>query len=666
MIGPQKIRWGILGTGRIAGVFAKALASSNTGIPAAVGSRKRDTAEAFADALQIPRRHASYEALLDDPEIDALYIATPHPFHAEWAIRGAEAGKHLLVEKPIALNYAQAMAVVEAARHHDVFLMEGFMFRLHPQIAKLRELLNQKAIGDLRLIRASYGFKAAFHPESRLFSNPLGGGSILDLGCYCVSLARLAAGAARQADFVEPLEVLGAGLVGFTRVDELAVTTLRFPGDICAQLSCSIGLAQENDVLLYGSEGRIRLPNPWSPDADPRRVLLYRDGKKEPQEILLTTDRSLFTIEADSVAAFLPARQSPIMTWNDTLGNMQALDRWRRAIGMDYAAETPEGMTRPIHGRPLKIRKGAYMPRRRLPGLRKEASQIILGAMCLNEAPLAFILYDDFFERGGNAFDTAYVYGGGKSERILGQWLAQRGIRDQVVLITKGAHSPFCTPEWLTRQLVESLDRLQTECVDIYMLHRDNVEVPVGAFIETLNELQRAGRIGIFGASNWNLTRVDAANAYARERNLNGFSVISNQFSLARMVEPVWAGSVSAFEPKSREWHTRSGIPLLPWSSQAAGFFVRGDPAKRNDPKLVSGWYSEDNFQRLDRARKLAEKRGVQPVQIALAYALNQPFSCFPMIGPLNLSELAASCDAVFIRLTPREMAWLNLEADTP
>lgn len=662
MIASEKIRWGILGTGRIAGVFAKALSVSATGTPVAVGSRRQDTADAFGETHGIPRRHGSYEALLEDPGVDAVYIAIPHPFHAEWAIRAAEAGKHILCEKPLTLNHAEAMAVIEAARRHDVFLMEGFMYRCHPQTVKLRDLIWQRVIGDVRLITACYGFNAAFKPESRLFANALGGGGIMDVGCYCLSLARLVAGVAAQREFAEPLDLFGAGLVGSTRVDEIAAATLRFPGDICAQLACSVRLAQENTVRIYGTEGSLHIPRPWSPGEEPCRIIVKRHDEQEPREIVVQAARPLFTLEADTVASFLRSRQAPAMKWEDSLGNMAALDRWRQAIGVEFDAEKPEFMIRPVHGRPLRPRKGAFMPRRRMAGLDMDVSQIVMGTMRQNKAPQAFVMYDDYLERGGNAFDTAYVYGGGLSERILGQWIEKRGLRDQVILITKGAHTPYCSPEWMTRQFVESLERLRTGHVEIYMLHRDNIEVPVGDFIEALNEHQRAGRIRVFGASNWNITRIEAANAYAAAHNLNGFGVISNQFSLARMVEPVYPGAVSASDPKSRGWHGETGIPLLPWSSQAGGFFSRADAADRSDRELVRCWYSDDNFARLERARTLAAKRGVTPIQIALAYTLNQPFPCFPLVGPLSLSESRSCCEAVFVRLSHREIAWLNLE----
>jgi len=148
----ETLAWGILGTGAIAGAFAEGLATSQTGKLVAVGSRSKQSADQFADKHKIPTRHASYDALLADPQVQAIYIAVPHPLHAEWAIKAANAGKHVLVEKPIGMNHAQAMAIIEAAIANDVFLMEAFMYRVHPQTLKLVELLQQKTIGDVKMI----------------------------------------------------------------------------------------------------------------------------------------------------------------------------------------------------------------------------------------------------------------------------------------------------------------------------------------------------------------------------------------------------------------------------------------------------------------------------------------------------------------------------------
>jgi predicted dehydrogenase len=179
----NSLSWGILGTGRIAGIFAKQLSQSKTGKLAAVGSRSQSSADKFAAEHRVPRAHATYEALLADSQVQAVYITTPHPLHAKWCLKAAAAGKHILCEKPLTLNHTEAVAVVAAARKHNVFLMEAFMYRCHPQIAKLIELLRKKVIGEVRVIHASFGFHRDFNPEVRLFKNALGGGGILDVGC---------------------------------------------------------------------------------------------------------------------------------------------------------------------------------------------------------------------------------------------------------------------------------------------------------------------------------------------------------------------------------------------------------------------------------------------------------------------------------------------------
>jgi predicted dehydrogenase len=238
----DKLAWGIVGTGEIARTFAKGLAGSRTGRLVAVGSRSRESAEKFGERFNLARRHASYEALLADPDVRAVYISTPHPVHAEWAIRAAEAGKHILCEKPIGVNYAEAMAIVEAARRLDVFLMEAFMYRCHPQTQRLVGLIREGAIGEVRLIHATFSFHwpIPYNPESRLLANALAGGGILDVGGYPASMARLIAGAAAGKGFADPIEVTGSAHLGQTGVDEWAVASLKFPGGVLAQLTTGV------------------------------------------------------------------------------------------------------------------------------------------------------------------------------------------------------------------------------------------------------------------------------------------------------------------------------------------------------------------------------------------------------------------------------------------
>ncbi|HEY3284267.1 MAG TPA: aldo/keto reductase, partial [Armatimonadota bacterium] len=351
----------------------------------------------------------------------------------------------------------------------------------------------------------------------------------------------------------------------------------------------------------------------------------------------------------------------PAMSVADTLGNLRTTDRWRMAIGLTYDSETLEAESLPASGRPLQRRSDAPMKYGAVKGIDLPVARLVMGTMLEGatlRVPHSRALFDDYFERGGNCFDTAYVYG---SEVVFGNWVRQRGVRDQVVVIAKGAHTPFCTPEGLTRQLHESLDNLGMTGVDLYMLHRDNLEVPVGEFVDVLNEHLKAGRMKAFGGSNWTLERVEEANRYAEAHGLVGFSAVSNNLSLARMVDEVWAGCVASSDPASLEWLNQHQMPVFSWSSQARGFFSRANPDDHSDSELVRCWYSEDNFRRLERARELARKKGTLPTNIAAAYVLCQPFPTFALIGPRSLEETRTAMPALDVELTPEEMAWLDL-----
>jgi predicted dehydrogenase len=340
----RPLNWGILSTGRIAGWFATALASSRTGRLVAVGSRTGEAAAKFAANYGGIRAHASYEALLDDPEVDVVYIGTPHDSHADLCVRAARAGKHILCEKPLALSRAQAERAVAAAREHGVFLMEAFMYRCHPQTAKLAELVRGGAIGELRLISAVFCFNRPVNPALRLYNRALGGGAILDIGCYPVSIARWVAGAAVGRTFAEPVEFYGTGRIHpVAQVDEQAAATLKFPGGALAQLACGTTTAKEIAVRVYGTEGIIQLPvpfHPGNPAEGPGRILIHRPGAAV-EEIACGPAADLYTIEADTVGDAIARgeRESAAMSLADSLGNMAVLDQWRAAVGLRYENE---------------------------------------------------------------------------------------------------------------------------------------------------------------------------------------------------------------------------------------------------------------------------------------------------------------------------------------
>jgi predicted dehydrogenase len=195
----QKLKWGIIGLGWIAEHFANGLRGCRTGELVAVASRSLDKARKFAARHGGARAHGSYEDLVNDPGVQIVYVATPHTMHAEWSVRAAEAGKHVLCEKPLAMNHTEATALMNAVRPLNVFFMEAFMYRIHPQTLKLIELLRQRAIGDVCMIQSTHSFRAKYDPAHRLFDKDLGGGAILDVGCYDVSVSRLIAGVAGVA-----------------------------------------------------------------------------------------------------------------------------------------------------------------------------------------------------------------------------------------------------------------------------------------------------------------------------------------------------------------------------------------------------------------------------------------------------------------------------------
>lgn len=312
MTATTPIRWGILGPGGIARAFTGGVAASHTGKLVAIGARnpaKPGLAENFPGARILD----GYEALLADPDIDAVYIAVPHPGHAQWAIRAAEAGKHVLCEKPLALTAFEADAMIHAARKAGTFLGEAFMYRLHPQTLKLVELIKSGVIGEIRMIKSSFGFAMpGFMPQHRLYANELAGGGILDVGGYPVSMVRLIAGAASGKPFAEPDRVVGTAHLGQSGVDEWASALLHFPDGIVAEVSCSISLNQDNVLRILGTKGRIEVPDFWFAGGN-RDVglghidVIGADGSRET--ISVNEKRHVYSFEVDGAGEAIRAGQ---------------------------------------------------------------------------------------------------------------------------------------------------------------------------------------------------------------------------------------------------------------------------------------------------------------------------------------------------------------------
>lgn len=300
--------------------------------------------------------------------------------------------------------------------------------------------------------------------------------------------------------------------------------------------------------------------------------------------------------------------------------------------------------------------------------LDRTLSRLVLGTMVfsLDDLELTFGLMDTWMALGGNIVDTAHLYNAGNSERALGRWLAERGRREELLILTKGAHHNAdrrrVTPEDITCDLRDSLARLGTSYVDLYVLHRDDPAVPVGPIVEALNEHHRAGRIRAFGGSNWSTARLEEANAYAAARGLRGFTASSPHLSLAVPNGIIWEGCLDARDAGSRAWYARTEMPLFAWSSQARGFFSGAfSPEVMTDETVARVYYSDANWERLRRARELGEQRGFSAIQVALAWVLHQPFPVFPLIGPRTVEELRGCVRALELELSPAELRWLDV-----
>lgn len=662
----QPIRWGIIGPGTIARTFADGIAHSRTGRLEAIATRNPDK-PGLADAFPGARVVHGYDALLADPAIDAVYIATPHTGHAEWAIKAIRAGKNVLVEKPIALSAYDADAIFHEAKKAGVFAGEAYMYRLHPQTSKLLELVKARAVGDIRIIRSSFGFNmGSFRADHRLFANETAGGGILDVGGYPVSMVRMIAGAVDGKPFAEPEKVAGAAHLGQSGVDEWASAVLKFANGIVAEVSCSIMAAQDNVLRIIGSEGRIEVKDFWfaaGHKGGTGRIDIIRGDKVETIE--LPEDRWLYSFEVDAAGEAIRQGKkefdAPGMAWADSLGNLRVMDQWRASVGLEYSIEKATSRVANIAGG--KVVAGNAVPKRQIPGLAKPASVVALGFEFFPNFASASLTLDAFYEAGGNLFDTAYVYGAGRTEAIFGDWHTSRNVpREEIVLIGKGAHSPLCYPDMIGKQLDQSLARLKTDYVDAYFMHRDNMEVPVGEFVDAMDAEVRRGRIrGIFGGSNWTRERMDEAAAYAAKNGKQAPAALSNNFSLAEMLDPIWAGCVAASDDEWKAWLQSRQIPNFAWSSQGRGFFTdRAGRDKHDDEEIVRVWYSDCNFVRRDRAIELAQKLGRHPIHIALAYVIAQPFPVIPLIGPRTIAELEDSLSALDIKLTAEQVKWLE------
>jgi predicted dehydrogenase len=335
----QRCRWGIVGSGKIARTMARALRESSTGQLVAVASRSEDRATDFAAEFDVTRHHASYESLIADPEVEIVYVASHHPDHLACAATAADAGKHVLCEKPLAVTARGAADIIEAARRNGTFLMEAFAYRCHPQTSRLVNILADGDIGEVRIVDAAFGYDAGVAPGNYLLAHGLGGGGILDVGCYATSMAHLIAATMSGDHATACTDVAGAAHIGPSGVDHYAAAVLNFPGEVIARVACGIQVNLDSTLRIYGTRGTVTVPSPWLPGryGPPPAILVHRYGSGQA-EVPADANADLYVLEVDAVGELVleGARSHPLMGWDESLANMTTLDRWREAIGLVY------------------------------------------------------------------------------------------------------------------------------------------------------------------------------------------------------------------------------------------------------------------------------------------------------------------------------------------
>ena len=308
----------------------------------------------------------------------------------------------------------------------------------------------------------------------------------------------------------------------------------------------------------------------------------------------------------------------------------------------------------------------------------KQASRLIYGTgtplIAGEDKEMAFACFDLAWQCGFRTYDTAHTYG--NSEKYLGEWMAKRGNRDQLVLIDKGCnpgqagYNETFSVDTIRSQVKESQNRLQTECFDFYLIHRDDETQPVDSIVEVLNELKSQGAIIHFGVSNWKKERIQAANQYAEEHGLTGFSAISPSFSLADLANDLWGGSITLSGKENagfRSFLEQNQMPVFNYSSLARGYLSgRYDP---DGGKPIEGclhevsireYDSPENRDRLRRAFQLAREKGCSPTQICLAWVLGQKMNLFPIVSPSSKEHMEENMKTFEISMSEKELHWLE------
>jgi aryl-alcohol dehydrogenase-like predicted oxidoreductase/predicted dehydrogenase len=666
----HKIKWGIVGAGNIADAFAHSIGHCQDSELAGIFARNQEKLDKFSDKFNT-KPYLKLEDFFTSNEIDAVYIATPHNSHYFYTLEAIKHKKHILCEKPISMNHLESMVLLDMAQNAGVFLMEAYMYRVHPQTSNILNHLDVfKNTKEDVLIESSFGFSADLPSEHRLRNPLLGGGAILDVGCYPLSMSKLIAGSLQNLPFADPLSIKATGRIDKTGVDLQSEAHLIFSNNIEAIISCAIDEEYANDLRISSGSIELIASQPWhcGQFQEGKSSIKIFDSGELIKEVPYLDTVGLFTREIDHASNCIHEKklESAFISHADTQSNMLWLDQWRQELEINCPLKAIQNS--PIPESKFYMMQEPKFTKTSLSGIDKAASRLALGCDNQTSDLHAFTMFDHFYGSGGRIFDTAYIYNNGKGDKYLGDWINSRKVEDEVIVLGKAAHTPQCEPEFIRPQILESLDRLNIQKLDIFCLHRDNTEVPVSEFIDALNEIKDEGLINLIGASNWELDRFSEARDYAQQASKESFSVLSNNFSLAQMIEPVWPGCI-AVNNEYINYIIKNEIMLFPWSSTARGFFIEKKEVTSNqhfsNPSMeeeIRVWHDEKNLKRRAKCFEIARQKNVQPIQIALAYVLHKSSLIFPLIGPRTIFETNSSIEATQINLSDKELSELAIE----
>ena len=335
----QLLRLGILGTGNIARQFTQDLRGCEHCTVTAVGSRGADSAGSFAETYGIARHYGSYDQLIGDDQVDGVYVSLPNSLHHEWTIKALQAGKHVLCEKPLAGNTAESEQMFDAAESAGLVLVEAFVYRSHPMMHAVMQQLQNGAIGQLRVIRTSFCFAITTIAGNIRFSSDLAGGSLMDIGCYCISFSRHFAAS-------EPVNVHAVAHLHESGIDDFAAGVMQFDNGVVAGFNCGMTVQADNTAYLCGDQGYIEVPVPWKPpdkttfsvkhSIPPRQERPKGFGVPPVETFGIESTKPIFAYEADDFAATVLHGAAPRITRDDSVANMRILDDMRRQVGVPF------------------------------------------------------------------------------------------------------------------------------------------------------------------------------------------------------------------------------------------------------------------------------------------------------------------------------------------